>query len=61
MAVTLISQVTKRYTGLSTDSKPTGTSQAAGSLFYVTDTKAVFIYDGAAWVDATGYVLFSIR
>lgn len=36
------------YIGLSTDTKPT-VNVGAGSTFYETDTKAVYIYDGSAW------------
>ena len=39
---------TKRYTGLSTDTKPASTS--TGSLAKETDTGSEFIFNGAAWV-----------
>lgn len=35
------------YLGLSTDTKPAATS--AGARFFETDTRAVYVFDGAAW------------
>ena len=37
------------YVGESTDTKPTA-NVSAGSTFYETDTKALYIYNGTAWV-----------
>ena len=39
--------ITKRFIGLSTDTKPTG--QPAGSTIYLTDSKEVHIFDGTNW------------
>lgn len=36
----------KNYVGVSGDSKP---STSAGSTFYETDTRLVYVYDGSAW------------
>lgn len=36
------------FIGVSTDSKPT-TDCDAGSTFYETDTKAIYIFDGTQW------------
>ena len=47
MAALLIASVA-HWLGLSTDTKPA--SARAGSSFYETDTGAVYLWDGAAWV-----------
>ena len=62
MAVVLINRnVSKQYIGLSSDTKPTDTSVPVGSLFYCTDNKTVFIFNGTAWSDGTGVILFVIK
>jgi hypothetical protein len=37
------------YHGLSTDTKPTGTSIIAGSRFLATDTRVEYVYNGSTW------------
>lgn len=39
-----------QYTGLSTDTKPSGTTVAVGSHFYETDTTRSYIWNGSDWV-----------
>jgi hypothetical protein len=48
MAYTLVTTI-KNYIGESTDVKPT-VGIPAGSLFYESDTKAMYKYTGSAWV-----------
>ena len=45
----LLEATTKRYTGLSTDTKPTLATKDVGSLFVETDTYRAFVWGGAAW------------
>ncbi|QHA00953.1 hypothetical protein [Dehalobacter restrictus] len=42
-----ITQITREFLGLSSDTKPT--SVATGSKFIELDTKKVFIFDGSSW------------
>lgn len=39
-----------QYEGLSTDTKPSGSTVAVGSHFYETDKTRSYIYNGSAWV-----------
>ena len=39
----------KRYLGLSTDTKP-ATGVNAGDKFFETDTQSTYFYSGSAWV-----------
>lgn len=46
------------YTGLSTDTKPSGSTVATGSTLYETDTSRSYIYNGTTWVLAeSGYTV----
>jgi len=57
MSVIKLALSTHKYTGLSTDAKPTGVP--AGSTFLTTDTQTLYItYDGTNWVlkEQTGEV-----
>lgn len=46
------------YTGLSTDTKPSGSTVATGSTLYETDTSRSYIYNGSTWVLAkSGYTV----
>lgn len=44
-----------KWSGLSTDTKPTNAT--TGGTFYETDTASVFVYDGTAWTQASGAAL----
>lgn len=47
--MTVVLQTTvSRYLGLSSDTKPT-TEVPAGSTFFETDTRLVYVYNGSAW------------
>jgi hypothetical protein len=50
MAVQFIRK-TKRYIGLSTDTKPTSSDVSAGSTFHETNTGKHYVYNGASWVE----------
>ena len=47
MTVALVG-ITKRYIGVSSDTKPT-VGVPPASTFYETDTFQNFVYDGSAW------------
>jgi len=51
MAVVLERAAT-RYIGVAADTKPS--SPPAGSRFFESDTRAMYIYTGSAWVQARG-------
>jgi hypothetical protein len=46
MAVALVT-TPRAYVGLSSDTKPA--SPTAGSTFYETDGRALYVFDGSAW------------
>ena len=52
VAVVLITN-SYRYVGLSGDTKPTGVP--AGSVFYETDTKDIYMFDGTDWHEGRWY------
>ena len=49
MVLSIVLQLGSRYFGLSTDTKPTLTTDFLGSEFYETDTFIKFIWDGTVW------------
>ena len=57
MAVELVTTI-KKWQGASTDTKPSA-DVPAGSLFYETDTKSVYVYAGGAWVLAGANVMWN--